>query len=166
MLSIDAEESLHNIVAGDFNGDGAVDLAAVSRETGTLSLFENDGQRNFSVTSPISVGANPRSIVSQDIDDDGDLDLLVGNFDDDSVTVLLNRGNATFDMTLVATGDGPIGIAAKDVDGDGITDLAVVNSLTDTVAVFTGRGNGQFVAPVEFETGDVPYDVEIVDMDW
>ncbi|MCA9166627.1 MAG: VCBS repeat-containing protein [Planctomycetales bacterium] len=163
--SIDVGAAQFSVVSGDFDQDTDVDFATLNPQTSELLLFENDGQGKFRIGSKLAVGAQPRQAFATDVDNDGDVDLLVSNFGDNTVTVLLNHGDATFDSKLIDTGNGPIGLAAEDVNADGLIDLVVANSLADTVTVFTGRGNGNFVAPIEFEAGDEPVDVKIADMD-
>ena len=79
---------------GDFNGDGKLDIATtipsadynsdVSQTTGKVGLFLNDGTGGFvgSATTPSSGGPAPLSIVSADMNGDGNLDLVIANAGD------------------------------------------------------------------------------------
>jgi hypothetical protein len=76
-----------------------------------------------------AVEADPHRILPADIDRDGDLDLITGNFMydsslDDSVSILENRGAGEFadPRTLDAHKGSPL-LAAGDLDGDGDLDL-------------------------------------------
>jgi len=83
-----------SITAGDWDGDGDLDLAVVNSFTDNVTVLLNDGSGGFSeaVGSPIAVGlgARPVSVTAGDWDGDGDLDLAVVNSFTDNITVLRN----------------------------------------------------------------------------
>ena len=82
-LSVDPGESV-NIAMGDLNGDGLADIV-VGLPDGTLQFYENIGnatvphwQKVIGYFGDISVGANAAPALF-DADNDGDLDVAVGN---------------------------------------------------------------------------------------
>jgi len=81
-----------SITAGDWDGDGDLDLAVVNSFTDNVMVLLNDGSGGFSeaVGSPVRVGSDPVSVTAGDWDGDGDLDLAVVNSFTDNVTVLHN----------------------------------------------------------------------------
>lgn len=83
------------VAAADFNGDGFCDVAVVNGFTDDLMLYPGDGRGGFgdSATIPFPTypfGVTPRSIVAADLDHDGDMDLVIANKDNNTLTVLLN----------------------------------------------------------------------------
>jgi len=131
-----------SITAGDWDGDGDLDLAVVNSFTDNVTVFLNDSGGGFSEAagSPVRVGSNPISVTAGDWDGDGHLDLAVVNSFTDNVTVLLNDGGGGFSEAVgspigVALGARPVSVTAGDWDGDGDLDLTVVNSFTDNVTV-------------------------------
>jgi hypothetical protein len=75
-------------------------------------------------------GANTTSIAVADMDGDGDLDVLLGNYGSPSRVLLNAAHDGTFPTSIALLGGGSAGtysIAAADVDGEG--DLDVLTSM-------------------------------------
>jgi len=106
------------------------------------------------------------SIATADLDGDGDGDLAVVNTYTDKVSVLLNRGDATFAAPVsYAVGAEPLYVAIKDLDGDGDADLAVANANRDNISVLLNHGDGTFAAQVTYAVGYWPCCLAIEDLD-
>jgi hypothetical protein len=152
------------IVAGDFNGDGRLDLAVANRndQGGTSSVLLGNGDGTFQPQVSYAVGSGPDAIVAGDFTGDGRLDLAVANtfgphFVNSSATVsvLLANGDGTFQPQVsYAVGSAAFSIAAGDFAGNGRLDLAVGD--TDGVQILRGNGDGSFQAPVTYAGGDLP----------
>ena len=71
-------ESL-GLATGDFNSDGAPDLAVTNTFSTTVSILLNAGDGTFPATPIYGVGRNPESIVVGDFNQDGRLDQAVAN---------------------------------------------------------------------------------------
>jgi hypothetical protein len=80
---------------------------------------------------------------------------------DDSVTVLFNAGDGTFDNSArwgyYATGNGTSDVCAGDLDGDGDIDLAAGNAYTNSVAVLLNTGTGVFGTHTDWNCYDHPF---------
>jgi len=107
----------------DYDGDGDIDIFAANRN-GDVNILRNDGKGDFTLVWPSSVGISHRAedgISTADIDNDGDLDLLLAG--DNYGRLYLNDGDGTFTFKeSFSETDGYMGGFA-DLDNDGDLDL-------------------------------------------
>ena len=68
------------IVAGDFNGDGKLDLAVTDSGGNAVLVLLGNGDGTFQPPITIAVGNGPDAIVAGDFNNDGKLDLAVANY--------------------------------------------------------------------------------------
>ncbi len=77
--------------AGDMSGDGFPDLVTTVAATNrNMQLFISDGQGGFTQQTRTRVGPNARSIELRDMNNNGDLDIVVGNGGNDGLILLDN----------------------------------------------------------------------------
>ena len=130
------------LALGDFNGDGAPDLAAACSDSNTVSIHLGLGGGKFTMASPVAVGSSPRSIGVADFNADGIADLAVANSGDGTVSLLLGTGRGGFvsaDGSPYVVGSGPNCVSVGDFNGDGSPDLAVANRSSDTVSILLNQ---------------------------
>jgi hypothetical protein len=164
-----------SVVVGDVDGDGDLDLLTANSFGHSVSVRLNDGQGSFSApaTNPNpAVGNLPFNVVLGDVDKDGDLDLLVANAGDGTVSMRLNNGQGNFTMPAtnpdLVVGNDPRSVTLGDVDGDGDLDLLTANSSANTVSVRLNNGQGNFTAPATNPNpavGNDPRSVVVGDLD-
>lgn len=133
------------IVAGDFNGDGKLDLAVANRASSTVSILLGNGDGTFRSHVDYPTAANPATILTGDFNNDGKLDLVVGQ------SILLGNGDGTFQPFGAVSISGSV---AADFNGDGKLDLAalVQNGAGTVISVALGNGDGTFQPPVDSAT--------------
>jgi len=162
-----AGQSYSGMIAGDFNGDGKLDLAllnysysiSVGSEVSTVTTFLGNGDGTFAVSQPSLVfNQGPGggdyiqgSMVAADFNGDGKLDLaVVGDYvSQGGVTILLGNGDGTFQAipTKFEPNQGFNVIATGDFNGDGIPDLVAANYFSPGGAtILLGNGDGTFTA--------------------
>ncbi len=135
------------IAAGDFNGDGILDLAVASQNTNSLTILLGKGDGTFSAApSKPPTGGSPYFVAVGDFNMDGKADLAIANVDSNSLTILLGNGDGTFTASSSnpQTGGDPASIAVADFNHDGIPDLAVANAGNNTLTILLGNGDGTF----------------------
>ncbi len=141
------------IHAGDFNGDGDIDLVTMSGPNNFqhyVELMLNDGSGSFTQQSQYIVRPDCGLRIHDigDIDGDGDLDLLgvrAGDYAqaDDSLAVFFNCGDTSFLLDVQGQlPDGPGDLCANDFDADGDLDLAVASVHTNLLTVLFNDGAG------------------------
>ncbi len=139
-----------SIAAGDFNGDGILDLAAANFADKNVSILLGNGDGTFGNATAYAIGFAPVKLTVADFDGDGDIDLAVIGQDVSAVSILLGNGDGTFQLSGTSpAGPTPGCMKAADFNGDGIADLAVSNGKT-TVSVLLGKGDGSFLSPVSY----------------
>ena len=149
-----------SVVAVDVNNDGKMDLVCANAGYPgighTLSVLTNNGSGIFKLASTPTVGANPDSVVTMDVNGDGKVDLICANFHDNTLSVLTNNGSGSFgsNATLIV-GSNPYLIAA-DVNGDGRPDLICANYGTNTLTVLMNNGNAGFASNTTLIAGPNP----------
>jgi uncharacterized protein (TIGR03437 family) len=133
------------LTIGDFNQDGKPDVAAA--EGGGLTVLLNDGIANFkAVTSSEEPWNFAPGIAAGDFNGDGLIDLAISgqslsNPAAGTVTILLGRGDGTFQASIGLETTGSGALVAMDLNGDGHVDL--VERLSSLV-FFAGQGDGTF----------------------
>jgi hypothetical protein len=145
------------VVAGDFNGDGNLDLAVAVGFDADVAVLLGNGDGTFQNPVDYSTAEGPQTLIAADLNGDGNLDLAVQTFRSASnspVSVLLGNGDGTFRAHVdyrLPTKEAS-GIAVADLNGDGKPDL-VVSSFLNPVITFLGKGDGTFRRPGDFPTG-------------
>lgn len=174
------------VAAGDFDGDGAVDVAWA--RDAFADFGEDDFQNSVAISMNLGEGTldevrdfpaieQSTDIVAADLDGDDDLDLAVSATDtdlsNDEVDLYLNDGTGDFAHSVASGGDGPESITAGDLDADGDIDLVLPNYWqyveedpdSGTASVLLNNGDATFAPEVRYEVGFRQQDVRIGDVD-
>lgn len=142
------------VVIGDWDRDGIPDLAAAL--PGSVQIYPGIGDGTFRQGYYYGLSSGPRSLAAGDMNGDGILDLVTGDYQG-TVSVLLGKGRGTFQAPVdykLPQNTEVDGLVAADFNGDGTIDIAA-SELNDSVAVLLGNGDGTLRSVVEYPAGTV-----------
>lgn len=168
---LDGDRDVDLVIAdlGQFNPDDATKEA-------TLWLLQNEGAGRYE-RHPIKLGlSRVSSVRSLDHDNDGDLDLVVGDFGmhfTGSIYLLTNesdsKGIPTFNWTVLDDRPGVIDTPIVDLNQDGRPDIVtLVSQHHEVVEVHLNQGEGRFVTEQLYQAANPSSgssSIEVVDID-
>jgi Flp pilus assembly secretin CpaC len=149
------------LASSDFNNDNLPDLAVANQGDNTISILLNRDNGNFAAAtnSPIALAKTetaPSAIATATFGNTFTTatgvtalaaDLAIANSTSNNVTILLGKGDGTFQEAAGSpypVGNNPSAIVVADFNGDGNADFAVANKGDNTISVFKGNGKGGF----------------------
>jgi VCBS repeat protein len=170
-----ADWSPYALAIADVNADGRWDIAVTNVGDGdyhpnSVSILLGDGYGNFSKSANLSVREVPNALAIGDLDADGRLDLAVTCAYEHSVAILLGNGNGTFGTPEYALRGWATELAIADMNRDGRPDVLTGDSGTyptfgdAALSVLLGSGDGTLQAKRDFQTGSIPYDIQVSDL--
>ncbi len=162
-----------SVATGDFNRDGNSDFAVASSFDDQIWVYLGRGDGTFDVPNivPLTQGVSPIAIAALDLRGSGILDLIVANYDSESVGVFFGNGDGTFSYEhSYDAGGNPVMMAVGDFNGDGKKDLLLdfVNTTVSSFSTLLGDGAGGFSSPVfssEVCCYQYPFELSVKDMD-
>ena len=160
------------LALGDVDGNGHLDVVVANQQANTVSVLLGSGDGTFqpatSFGDPFSPLFYPTALALGDLDGDGDLDLVVGQWSGLGLTVFLGNGDGTFvalsplllpfevrEQSVVVT-------EIDDLNFDGNADVVVGLASTgapgdvDYLGVLVGVGGGTFSELADYPLGIAP----------
>jgi hypothetical protein len=120
---------INRLAAGDFDGDGKVDLAYSDQHT-NVGIALNQGGGTFASPTFLTVAdSDGGSLIAADLDHDGHPDLVLTQAGTGgTMQVLMNAGGGSFAAPVpLAAGSTTTRVAAGNFKGDGLLGLAVTS---------------------------------------
>jgi FG-GAP-like repeat len=125
-----AADRVYSIYTADMDNDGDIDVLSASGGDDKIAWYENtDSAGTFGTQQVISFAADGAySVITADLDRDGDLDVISSSVMDDEIAWYENESihrNATFPTQSVISiaNNGPRTVFAADIDGAGDADI-------------------------------------------
>ncbi|MEN8263006.1 MAG: CARDB domain-containing protein [Nitrospirota bacterium] len=143
--TVESGMQVQDITAADYNNDGNEDFI-LNMQRADIYLFTGNGEGAF-VRSKVadSTGRYFRGKASADINQDGNIDLIVSENNYGIVYIFYGNGDGTFVPPVeignikkeVLSYDSIYGIAVGDVDGNGLNDI-LINSMRGSCYIIRG----------------------------
>lgn len=167
------------VALADTNDDGVRDVVVTVNGTSVVSVLLDTtapGASTVALAPPASfaVGSGVQSVAAAELNGDGRLDLVTANFNDDTLSVLLNTStvgralqfNGTADSN---TGNNPVDPLVVDLNGDGRPDVVAPNAVSNNITVYTnttapGAVFGSLSNRLDLATGTSPRAIAAADL--
>ncbi|HEX8412058.1 MAG TPA: VCBS repeat-containing protein [Thermoanaerobaculia bacterium] len=142
------------LTVADFNHDGRLDTVTAFPEVSAIHVNLGGPGGTFERGPAIEIGSQLERLevafaaTTADVDDDGNLDIVLAVQSSGAIEVHRGRGDGTFHpVRIVSYQAMPRSVATGDFDGDGILDIAAADPAARRIDVYWGRGDGTFVTP-------------------
>ncbi len=160
----------HHVHGNDLDGDGDIDFVTASggaNGTPYAMWWENDGQANFTgYTLPGSISST-YCIHSEDINNDGDYDILAASHGAGKVVLWNNNGIGSFVQSVIDSDlQKAIWVHAGDLNRDGNMDVVASGRKDENKVVwYKNNGNSTFSKYIIDESSIDPRVIIPVDLD-
>jgi len=165
----------------DMDGDGDIDILATKPGNpffggGAAVLYRNNGNDSFTELTPFTNGPTTlvSNIVASDLDNDGDLDVVLGSSGTRSGGVRVYRNNGSLRFTRTFDNENAPylwDIHLGDVNKDNRPDIIFgLGGSFDQIGIYLNSGNmfnwgGLIAAKTGTSTGDEPRNIHLADID-
>ena len=115
-----------------------------------ISVFLGHGDGTYEPAIRLPTVADPEDLVTADLNNDGILDLVTANDNEDTVSILIGLGNGAFehakeyDNKKHGVPKRPETVVVGDFDANHLLDLAIVGELDQTLLVLLQQDDGTF----------------------
>jgi len=159
-----------NVILDDINKDGKIDIITPANNSNAITILLGDGKGTFEFAkySPVPVGNNPFFVITGDFNNDKNVEIAAGNFDNATLTVLEGNRENDFSKSEVKTfkiGEKPVCMATADLNNDGVMDLATANYDGNNISILFGDEKEVIKNEVlNIPVGSAPYGIAIADL--
>lgn len=165
---------MQKIEIADLNHDGLLDLTAVI--TGTVNIYYQQADGTLTDAATLNVSLSPTANLKiGDLNNDGWNDIVLLSDQDnhvDDFTIFFQQESGFSAPAYAEFSNGDMlslinNFAIGDVNADGINDLVLTyggNVPNSGIALIYNNSDGTFASALRMPTEDLPYDLEIADI--
>lgn len=155
----------NQVATMDVNNDGKPDLicanswADTNYTSSTMSVFTNDGQGGFALSSTLVLPEGPavvKAVAPADVNGDGRLDLVASDYYDAALSLWTNNGAGGFGFHGYAyVGSDADQLVIADVNNDGRPDMVTENLAGNFLSTIVDVPTITFMAPMTVQSNMV-----------
>jgi hypothetical protein len=158
-------QNLDAIAILDLNRDSRQDVVVASTTTtglqgSSVNVLFGNGDGTLQPAQPLLVGRSPVALAGQDMNHDGNLDIVTANaslpasYSSFDIGVVLSNGDGTFvQPTPLATEAGPVDVTSGLLNRDCLPDFVVAASDANAVSVLVAKPGGGYEPAVSYPLG-------------
>ena len=156
-----------DVAAGDFDGDGALDVAVANGDARRVGVLFGGSQepregKCFASETRVPCDRSPASIAAGDVDGDGRLDVAVLAAADETLSVLANEGGKLSRRAASVPAPGAGVVACGDLDGDGRAEAACLLGQGEQTHLAVLHDGSLVQTKLELDRGGQPPDLVLV----
>jgi FG-GAP-like repeat len=136
------------VAIADLDADGDRDVVATGftpGASGTMSVFLNGGNGAMSAGADANPQGNTVAVAVADLNGDGNQDVVTGNDGNQSISVLLGKGDGDFADAQTYRAGNIHTVVVVDLDDDGQLDILAGQGVAAKLWFYRGTGNGGLV---------------------
>ena len=143
----------NNIVAVDWNSDGFKDVLLAAEGLSSVLLLENDEGRGFHKVAVFPVKYPPQNIAVFDLDNDGNLDIVLTPYSPKNMMILWgnSKNNFKFNVSEIKVKKFVSSVWLDDWNMDGHTDIFFGEAYAKRITVALNQGGRRFVLRAIFQ---------------
>lgn len=156
-----------HVASADFDGDGRPDMLVTRYQESKLTILHNLGATQFDGGVDLPMGPLfPLTSTVGDLDNDGALDVVSGDFANNQLFIYRNTGTGAFSApTWIETAAAPATSLVQDYDIDGTQDIAVSGFLAQEIRVHHGLGALAYDSGLSIPVPGMPVQLQALDFD-
>jgi len=165
-MSISTGKGPQFVTVADVNHDAKLDLIVANADSENITVLLGDGKGHFQLArgSPTPAGHLPNDIAVADMNNDGNMDLVIANHQSPYLTILLGNGRGDFQSAPgspidVQSHPHPHGVAVGQFSDNKNLDVMTDSWGNNQIELLKGDGKGGLQTPGHFfQVGHRPYE--------